>query len=508
MANQNLYGGLKTGNVEAVGKTQVKVEARVDLKVSAKRVISTTAKCFLGEVTRVEDEVKLSGRVVTRVIFIDEHDNWNSEERVDTFTEKLILKEASNVVSLVPSAHVLETKVADGGNPSFVEAMNIVDITLLGLIQREVSFVQDVKGEIEKQIEKTTVATFSRTITHVFEVEERFDLDKNCEGILGTDITAIVREVMVAEGKVTIKGVAGLNVIAVKMSEGQMIYNSAYEFDFSKSVTVAELGMDDNVVGSVSVMNVAVKAENKTKPELVVTMELCFSGFVVSNSKMEFVRDAFSFNNELVFAEGAVQESRVLPQVNSFADVEGNLTMKDGAPFISKILAVEGTKIKTMNVVTANEKVTLEGVMMATCVFECEERQIHAHKIDVPFSTAIRVDGHESTHSVQAFVSVVSCQVKVRRGKELLVDARLGVSLSSSTHVARTVVSDITLGAEKQRDDSAILIFTISEDETIWDIAKRISYPITEILRQNPHLEDGPRAGDKIFIYRQQVVNF
>ena len=101
-------------------------------------------------------------------------------------------------------------------------------------------------------------------------------------------------------------------------------------------------------------------------------------------------------------------------------------------------------------------------------------------------------------------VTPLSCNVKARRGRELLVDARVGVNVAAHAGADVKILSDVTLGAEKMPEDHAITIHVAAGGETLWDIAKRASIPTAEIVRQNPTVERGINAGDRLVIYNQQ----
>jgi LysM repeat protein len=297
-------------------------------------------------------------------------------------------------------------------------------------------------------------------------------------------------------------------VLSIKSGETTTMNSMAHEFDFTKTVHVQGLSAEDTVFGSVAVAGVTVKADNKVKPELNAEIDIAFSGFVLSARDVEYVADAFSFDNALNFTTSSVEHTNALPQANQVVDIEGNMTMPANSPYIARILTSSGAHITGVNIGCADGKVTVEGVVSATVVYECEEKQIHSHDVQVAFNTSVRVEGIGSTFNIQASVGVVTCYIKARRGKELMVDAKLAVSISAAETNTRDMTAEITLGEAKQCDDSAIVIVMPEQGETLWDIAKRIGMPVADIVKQNPNCSQGVNTGDRIFIYRQQVINF
>lgn len=503
---ETVHGTHTQKKLEMLGKGQSKVSARIDLTVVSKQVLSATAKCYLMGLERSEGEVRVQAKVVTRIIYLDEFDSFNSSERTDTITERIALKNNA-AISLHAAATVLETKVVDNAGQS-IEVDSIIDLAVIGLVESAVKYVSGITGQAETRVTKARLASFERAIEERFSADDKLELDKNSSGVLGVDCSACVRDLYVDDGRVTIKGTVSANVITVKSGETTTMHNAIHEFDFSKTVHLQGLTAEDIVFGSVAIAGVTVKAENKGKPELAIEVDLVFNGHMVVTREIEFVADAFAYSNVLNLTSVLAEHTHALPQVNSVADVEGNMTMPANTPYIARILATSGAHITGVNLSVAEGKVTVEGVLAATVVYECEEKQTHSHGCEVPFNTTIRVEGISTGFNIQAAVSVSACYVKARRGKELMVDAKLGIAISAAEIHTRELTAEIAVGEARARDDSAIVIYAVEHGETLWDVAKRISMPMAEIVKQNPSSENGVAVGDRLFIYRQQVINF
>jgi hypothetical protein len=184
------------------------------------------------------------------------------------------------------------------------------------------------------------------------------------------------------------------------------------------------------------------------------------------------------------------------------------MAMPEDSPFIGKVLAVSGLTVGGINLLPSDNKVTVEGVLSASMVYECEEKNINSHTVQVPFSAGVKVDGCTKEHNFSVSANPLSCNVKARRGKELLVDLRLGMNISANSAASHKIMTDTVIGPEKERDASAITIHIAGERENLWDIAKRVGISTAEIIRQNPGCEQGINHGDRIVLYRQEVINF
>ena len=523
MSFEVVTGGIEQKSLRALARANVRVRAGVELKTHAKKILSATSNCFLSAIEKGESEVRINGRVVTRVIYVDEFDAFNSEERTDVFSEKVVVKGFDLNGEVSVTASLLETVCAELRQPqtvvsspegqstllSTIDVESLIELNLMGLVGGEIKFASDIRGNVEARHERAQVATFARMIETGFSVDEAIEIDRHCSGVLGVDVGAFVRDIDCNDGRVIVKGVVTANVIGVKTTEFSAIYNTGYEFDFNQTLNLADISFEDTVLGNVAVSGVTIKANNRgEKNELMLNVDLMFSGSVVKTMEVEFVADAFGFDNVLSMTTGGAQHTVCLPQANVVADVENNVVMPNSSPFISKVLSVNGARISGLTVAGGEEKAVVEGFLTASVMYECEERFIHTHEVVAPFNAVSKVDGLGLGHSVSANAKVLSCGIKARRGKELLIDARLGLNLTATSVTNVQVTTDVVLGELKQRDDSAITIYIVNERETLWDVAKRINISRDEITRQNPFVADGLKVGDKLYIYRQAVVNF
>ena len=496
-----------------VASGQIKVPARVELQSACKKVLFTAAKCFVSGLERTDTEVRVNGKVTTRVVFIDEFDGFNSEEHSDTWTEKFPHK-GGNMSAMIPSVHLVETQTGkntrtDGDFITAINVEHIIGVGVMGLIPADTQYVTDMRGNVEVKRDKMKMSTFDTVLSERFEIGETFTLDQSAEGVLGVDLNTAVRDIVCDDGRIVVKGVASACVSVVKTAEGGTgIHSNWYDWDFSKTFNIKTVGVNDTVAGSVLLSNVTVRVENREKPELVIEAELLFTGHTVVAREIEAVQDAFAYENDLNFTHTELHDVKASPSANVAAEVDGNVSMPDGSPFIGKVIMSTSPSVGALNVIALDGKVTIEGVLTTHIIYECEEKNIFSHTAQIPFSTACKIDGCTPEHNVAAAVTPLTCNVKARRGKELVVDARMQINVTAHTARPQRVAGDVTAGKSKTRDDSAITIHIAGQNESLWDIAKRTSIPTAEILVQNPNLGAGIKEGARIVIYRQEVINF
>lgn len=61
---------------------------------------------------------------------------------------------------------------------------------------------------------------------------------------------------------------------------------------------------------------------------------------------------------------------------------------------------------------------------------------------------------------------------------------------------------------KEKQENAAIKIYTVSDGDRIFDIAKHLGVTVETLVAQNPELEKGVVAGERVFVYIPLVVNF
>lgn len=491
----------------ALDNVQLKIEHKNSLPDNAKKLIGVTCQ-LLGQNTQIENsEIVLTGNLVTRLVYVNEFDKFDSEDVTETFEKKVIIKDHTGVNQLLASASLINNDWRLVDNKVVCESIILVNVQ--GVKAHDLQVVGNLTGEVEVRKDEHQILSFSSALNQQFEISENIQLDATCEGVLGVNVNPNIKDVVADNGKVNVKGVLLVNVLGVKNVENNTVpYNASHEIDFAKSITMNGITNEDLAYGVVSVDGVKMHIENNHQGAvLVLSLEIKFSGSVYTNRKFSMVSDAISFDKELTFKTTQLNYVDVLPQVNTTVDIENNINLAPNTPYISHVVAVDSVRINDLHVSPADGKTLLEGIMVLNLMLENEEHVISGDRYEVPFQTYVRMEKVEKDCVVNASVVPLMVNVKARRGTELLVDAQLGVTIQAGMQKTMSIVNNLEEGQNKVDDGSAIRIYIIGEKENLWDLAKRTNLSCASLLQQNPNLENGCTPGERIVVYRHEKVS-
>ena len=491
----------------ALDNVQLKIEQKIGMPENAKKLMGVNCQVLGQTATVNESEITLNGNLVTRLVFINEFDKFDSQDFTEAFEKKVTVKNVGGANQIFATANLIDSQWHLNDNQVVLD--NVVSVTVQGVKANDLQVVSDLTGDVEVRKAEHQILTFNSMLHDKFEIAENIELDTACEGVLGVDVNPNLKDVAANNGKVSIKGALVVNVLGVKTVENNSVpYNVTHEIDFAKSMAVNGVTSEDLACGTVAIDSVKMHIENNHQgPVLVLTLEMTFNGSVYSNHKFSTVADAISFDKELTFQTTQLNYVEVLPQVNTTVDIENNINLAPNTPYISHVLAVDGVRINNLAVTAADGKTMLEGVLVMNLLLENEERIVTGDRFEVPFQTHVRMDNLDRDHTVTATVLPLSVNAKARRGTELLIDAQFGVCIQASIQKQMTIVNNLEEGQPKADDGSAIRIYIIGDKENLWDLAKRTNLSCAALLQQNPNLENGCTPGERIVVYRHENVN-
>lgn len=502
-----LMENLAEQELTTLDQVQLKVEQKTALPENTKKIMGVSCQLYGQNTAIAENEITITGNIVTRLVFINEFDKFDSQDISEPFEKKVVVKDLCGANQILATTNLADSHWQLSDNVVVLD--NVLMVVVKGVKNHEMQVVSDLTGDVEVCKTEHQILTFNSAVCDKFEITEDVELDANCEGVLGVDANPNLKDVTASAGKVSIKGTLLVNVLGVKNLDNTSVpYNFTQEIDFAKSINVNGATSEDLAIGTVVINSVKMQIENShQKAVLKLVIELSVNGCIYSNHKFNTVTDAISFDKELTLQTTELKYVDVLPQVNTCVDLENNINLAPNTPYISHVLAVDGVRINNLQATPADGKTVLEGVLIANLLLENEEHIITGDTFEVPFQTHVRMDNVESNYSVNAEVVPLSVNVKARRGTELLVDAKLAVTVQASTPKSITVVNNLIEGQNKTDDGSAIRIYMIGEKETLWDLAKRTNLSCAALLQQNPNLENGCTPGERIVVYRHENVN-
>lgn len=496
-----------------LGKTQTAVECKLPISEGrVTKVLSANAKAFVQSSELVGDIINYNGFASFQVIYLNEDGLVECLDYTAEFKDKISLKEAFNgVVYLFATVVNLDCEIVDDG----VRSNAIIELQISGVGSTTANMLSTVNNDscyIKNELVKYT--TFKGVASDKFELTQDFQIKDSVEKILSVCPNAYLESVVANEKFITVKGSVCVNICYLSSGDNALPRNYESSFDFVQEVAMENVLPNDFVDSILNIMINDVKVTTSIDVELcsvALILPMKFDGYVFENSEVDGVTDIYCTTNYLSTEYSTISNINSHSSKDFVSKINGSLLIEDNAPFVDEVLGVTCSNLVIAKNYIEDDNLIVEGVGECTVIYYTKElNSLTSHVVQMPFSETFKVDEFPNYEHLQTEIYGTLCDInaKSKRGKEITIDGNLYFYVEFSGNDNQTFISNVGAGDEKPNDEYAIHVYLVKQNETVWDIAKQMGVSPELIMEQNPNMELPLKAGDKIFIYKQKLVEF
>lgn len=226
--------------------------------------------------------------------------------------------------------------------------------------------------------------------------------------------------------------------------------------------------------------------------------EIVFRAAISETVEIQGVTDCYSVTHELDAQSAATVLDRCVC-TRSVRD-KASASVKTGG-VVNEVYCVAGAAVASASINTDNG-LGVEGLITANVLYADENNVCTAALAEIPFLTGVAKDYECDTHLAPSVV-ITSASARLRTSSEIEVTAEYSVTVRGVGESEVTLVSSVTVGAEKEDDDYAISLYIVKPGETLWDVAKALNTDEDTIARLNEDVKAPLKGGEKILIYKE-----
>lgn len=314
------------------------------------------------------------------------------------------------------------------------------------------------------------------------------------DSVLLLDAQAIVTDAKAGDGVLTVEG--RLRATVSYTEDGEM-YSREVTVPFSEEIAAEGVIEGDKVAAHATVratrlVLAGVPGANVIRTEAEVALKVN----VFRVREADVIADMFMLTNEVELT----RESRKFTFFGGVKYAEENISgtapLEDRPPAES-VVAVPYARCYVAKAERTDSGALIEGVLAADIVYR-DENGLNSVRAEVPYS--VEVDGDFGAE-VRANCILQNITAKARRG-ELEISAEAGILITFYEVGEAEYISAVEVGAEKEKNESALSLYIVAEGDALWDVCKALTATPEEILGQNPSLSVPLSAGDRIVFFR------
>ena len=511
MAFEPSYEKIVSSVRKNLGGTQVIVEGKLPLNDGdgVSKILCANANAYISNSEVVGRDVSFNGYVGFQVVYSDEMNNLQGLDYSAEFRDKFMLENGVVAVPIV-KANVVEVKYAILDN--LIKVTAIVEINVDGILTEETNaLVGSSNNETFFKNEYIEYLTYENMLNEKFEIVGDMEIKDSVQKILSVCPSVFIENITTNSNYITVRGGVNINVCYISDEESSILRSYNTQFDFSQDVAGESVNENSVIQSLINVVLNDVKVTTTMEANsatINIIVPVLFKGFNFTQKSSEIVTDLFNLQNMMGVDYQSVDLLEAAPPKSYVEKITGAFIIDENQPFIDEVTGVCANNIVLANTSIVNNNLLVEGVASSTVLyFNKESNTTNSIEVEIPFSINLDSKIPEGfTPSIG--VSFGEVLAKGKRGKEIDIEGKIFAYIDFYKTTNDAVISQVEVLEERVLEDYALSIYIVKDGETLWDIAKEMNISPDLILEQNPNVELPLKAGEKIVIYRQKVLEF
>lgn len=461
------------------------------------KVLDAFATAVIDSNEKVGDFLQFAGRVNLTSLFVDQTKQLQCENFVANFGEKVQVGDV-DAISLVPKIEAVKQRKETS---NYVDCMVTILVEIYGVWQETISFVEPNNSSLverKKELECDTMLCFNNT---------NFNLTEEVE-VGGGNSTVLTSYSNIFVSKVTPNGnYANIEFEVVRdiiYRDEDLVKRVQKRSEHSQEVALLNC-TDDTILSaklylSEETYNVMYNDEN-TKGVAMFSTTINVSLWGFEKTKFMTLEDVYSTTKELEVKHSAFSINSHLGEVFVGDTINENVNMSDKKR-IDEIVFMGSNSVTVENSAIQEDMLCIKGVISQKIIAKnYDNDDMFATEVNVPFNSSIRINEEWCGNDVCPKVNAKCTSFKNKAGRELNLTFELGAMCDISCLNVENYISSCEELEEKHLADHSIIIYMPKENESVYEISKKLNVSPDVMLAQNPGMSDGS-IPKKIVMFR------
>lgn len=469
-------------------RTEIECKVNAPFDIKGILAVKGTASSIGEEI--VENEVRYSGRAVFYVL-TESGDGLSKAECGVEFSDKTETGGAQKVRYINYSVSGEEVRQANGGY--YINATVTAEIVVEN--SSTIAALTGGEGILCDSDDKDFIYCADCN-KGILQVDDEFELNYPVKDVLVTGSDVCLNEVASGVGAVTLDGNVFLSLSVLQNGENNVIIKESRKIPFRLELEVSGASADMKAYARAAVSKNNFKVvvdEEKNSSTVIAAIDLDAYACVYTARQQRFVRDAYSPVNVLSVV-GSKNEHRYLNA--QYCLSERVMGVSDFEPQDNaEVIAVVCEKAESVSV---NPDVTaITGLISASVITKSADGVLSGNRAFLPFELPFS-GNNGCVYRLSA--AIESFNYRVRAAVEF--EANLKICVLESCNACYDIITDVTVGEEKQPKTNAISIYIARGNDTLWDVCKELGASKEMVTELNPDVQFPLAGNERIIIYR------
>ena len=477
-----------TAKKHALAKQQLFVECNVVAGQEVKKVLSASVQADVSGQEVLDGVLHFSGQMNVSLIFLTDNDEICTVSSKCPFSSKFENSVLCKGQCAYVCVDIAETDCQLLGGENVKIDVSAIQYGFV-IANQENEMLHCNSEDVCFQNEDVEIVKFvgCKKDSAVFESE--INLRGDVKKVLSVDSQAIIKTAECGTNYATLTGELVVKVLYINQNdkiESGWVYDS-----FKQEIEFDGIGREDFVEGFVSVGADGVESEivaenNNGKLTIKTPVDFLVVGY--QKESLTIVKDMFGLKEEINLSYQSYEMTKTCPSEIIEGKIDGALVLEDDKPRVDKILFSGANKVSLINYYLQDDKLYVEGIAQTTVAYLNDETSaVYSVVVDVPFVISDKVccAGEE-----QLWLNAVVCDadVVVKKGRELLYDAKIKISVVCNEKLVGGVISSAQKGEPYPQKNYAMEVVFAKKGMSLWEVAKTVKTKEERVVAQNPEV--------------------
>lgn len=502
--------------VTSYRKTLTTAQAQVDVKLSTvdaseiKTILCSSAKSHITKAEVNGNVVNYNGLVNFQVIYESVTGEIYGLDYTAEFMDKYTDESGANIFMPIVMSEVVDVDV-NVVNSTTISATAIVENRIDAIINENVSVLTSVAGEnVFTNMETNTYYNFLGVLNEKYDLTNDIEINDGVGKVLSITPSISLESVTPFTDYVKVVGNVFVDICYLTQEEQPKPRSYTTTLDFNMEVALNGIVDTTKVQSDLFINTSDIKVTSTldlNKAIINLVLPITYNGYAFNSVVVDNVADLYSTTNELNITTNSVNSLTPSATLTAMEKIDGSVMVNDS--FVDEILGNCCNYVTVTSSFVDDDCVVVEGVANTTVIYYSKEDDVkNSIIVEMPFSVRVKGENLDENFMTTVNAVVSDMSTKSKRGQEIEVFAKLYLYVDVYGTSTNAVISEVSVGEEIAPNNCALKIYIVKDNETLWDVAKELGTSVDEIMAQNPDLELPLKAGDRVYIYYQKVMEF
>ncbi len=475
----------------------------IDSNIKIKNLLDINTYLFDQKVECGSGKAIVSGKMGIKALFVDTDNMTNTVSDTINFTETYHDSSITNETYLnISNVNIIHNILSTEGPLKINCEIAIEPVSYINL-----SLSNNYPNNEMLITKKSDISTnyISNLVNTNFEIVSNMETKNSIGKILCLNSYFTPEKISSQDGYAIVEGKITTNVLYETINENDSLLKELKEtMPVKQDVQIDGLTKDDVLDISFFIDKSCEEISSEVEDDnsiISVKNKICVSGVILKNVAISIVDDIYSVENDI---ETKITQREYNKRTENFAlseIISNEVGLSNDEPAVDEILANLNITPEITNTYIKNNTIYLEGVVTSNFTYIDENKELKHKPIEIPFIVNTKISS-ETLGCFHNSISVIDSKLKVKRGTIIEVEYSLFINLLIYEKESHDMVDTYTIGKSIDFSKYDLQIFIAKQNETLWELCKRIKISPNDIHKHNKDLPLVMQGGEKIVIKR------